>query len=56
MKDRVKAEELDRDFPLPTREEVLGRYGNDYDKAIAASKRTNADINQQIEQLRKRKD
>lgn len=53
MKDRAEAKRLERFYPLPTRNEVLAKYGGDYEKAIAASKRTNPDINRQIEQLRK---
>jgi hypothetical protein len=34
----------------------LERYGGDYEKAIAASKRTNPDVNQEIEKLRAQKE
>lgn len=45
---------LARSFPPPkTPEEVLQKYGGDYEKAIEASKRTNAEVNRSIEELRR---
>ena len=56
MKDRLEAEKLERHYPVKSREEILARYGGDYEKAIAASKRTNPEVNQQIEKLRAQKE
>jgi hypothetical protein len=53
MKDRARAAMLDKFFPIPTKEEVLARYGGDYEKGIAASKRSNPTVNEQIEQERR---
>ena len=39
--------------PPKTPEEVLEKVIGDYDKAIEASKRTNKEVNQRIEELRK---
>ncbi|MFA6208159.1 MAG: hypothetical protein WCT03_06975 [Candidatus Obscuribacterales bacterium] len=53
MKDRELREKLEKDNPIKLSEEILAKYGGDYEKAIAASKRTNADVNRRIEELRK---
>ena len=37
-------------------EEILAKSRGNYEKAIAASKRTNADVNRRIEELRKKKE
>lgn len=56
MKDRLEAKKLDRHYPLKSREEILAKYSGDYEKAIAASKRTNPEVNQEIEHLRAQKE
>jgi hypothetical protein len=56
MKDRRAAKRLEIESPLKTREEILAKYGGDYEKAIAASKRTSPIVNEKIEELRKEKE
>jgi len=51
MKDQRLAESLP---PPKTPEEILAKYGGDYEKAIRASRRTNPDINKQVDELRKK--
>ncbi len=53
MKDRRMAKRLEIESPLKTTEEILAKYGGDYEKAIAASKRTNPIVNEKMDQLRK---
>ena len=56
MKDRELREKLEKDNPIKPSEEILAKYGGNYEKAIAASKRTNLDVNRRIEELRKEKE
>jgi len=56
MKDRRAAARLDKESPILPKEEYLAKYDGDYEKAIEASKRTNADVNQRIEELRKERE
>lgn len=56
MKDRRAAARLDKESPIKPKEEYLEKYGGDYEKAIEASKRTNAQVNKRIEELRKERD
>jgi HTH-like domain len=52
-RDLMQNQELAKSLPPPkTPEEVLNKYGGDYEKAIAASKRTNPTVNQTIEDRR----
>ncbi|MFA7340793.1 MAG: hypothetical protein WC028_28665 [Candidatus Obscuribacterales bacterium] len=51
MADQALAKSLP---PIKTPEEVLQKYGGDYAKAIDASKRTNAQVNEQIEIMRQK--
>jgi hypothetical protein len=51
MQDQARAQSLPR--PM-TPEEVLQKYGGDYEKAIEASKRTNSEVNKAIEELRRK--
>jgi uncharacterized Zn-binding protein involved in type VI secretion len=49
----MQDQELAKSLPPPkTKEEVLAKYGGDYEKAIAGSKRTNRDVNAAIEDRR----
>jgi hypothetical protein len=50
MQDQALAQSLP---PPKTPEEILQKYGGDYEKAIEASKRTNPDVNKAIEDLRR---
>lgn len=56
MQDRRAAARLDKESPIKPKEEYLEKYGGDYEKAIEASKRTNAQVNKRIEELRKERD
>jgi hypothetical protein len=56
MSDRRAAARLDKESPILPPEEYLAKYGGDYEKAIEASKRTNAEVNKRIEKLRKERE
>lgn len=56
MKDRRAAARLDKESPIKPKEEYLEKYGGDYEKAIEASKRANAQVNKRIEELRKERE
>jgi hypothetical protein len=49
MKDQALAKSLP---PLKTPQEILQKYGGDFEKAIAAAKRTNPDVNKAIDEIR----
>lgn len=51
MQDQALAKSLP---PPKTPEEILQKYGGDYEKAIEASKRTNPEVNKAIVDLRRR--
>jgi hypothetical protein len=51
MQDQALAQSLP---PPKTPEEILQKYGGNYEKAIEASKRTNPEVNKAIDELRRR--
>jgi len=52
-RDLMQNQDLAKSLPPPkTKAEVLSKYDGDYEKAIAASKRSNAEVNKSIEARR----